>query len=262
MELRIAQSQSEFNYRQELFVAAENLHKRGGLAEMQLSEERKRKASRRKRAQANRSREASAAKPRASSFLKANSPAARRNWPTREPRSSFWKPARAPRTSTPSARRARLAEEFNFFKELETKAEVSTPVGGLVVTPRLKEKAGQYLEKGELICVIEDLSSLEAEIAVSEQDASLITPGESVSRKPRSQPYLTLRTQVDRIASAATLAEKATHSTVTVYCRLDNTDGTLRSGMTGFGRIHHQKRPLGLIALDRVGGYLRTEFWW
>src|SRR6185369_2934049 len=33
LELRIAQSRSEFDFRNELFVAAEGLHKRGGLAE-------------------------------------------------------------------------------------------------------------------------------------------------------------------------------------------------------------------------------------
>jgi multidrug efflux pump subunit AcrA (membrane-fusion protein) len=132
----------------------------------------------------------------------------------------------------------------------------------LVTTPRLKEKSGQYLEKGELICIIEDLSSLEAEIAVSEQDANLIVPGESVSLKPRSQPYRTLTAQVDRIAPAAVGSERSAQSTLTVYCHLDNADGSLRSGMTGFGRIHHQTRPLGLIALDRAQRYLRTEFWW
>jgi HlyD family secretion protein len=262
LELRIAQSQSEFDYRQELFVAAENLHKRGGLAEMQLAEERKRKAIAENELKqieaAKRSREAEGA-------LLFEGELARREKELADTKATLKLLEAGNRPEdidAERARRARLTEEFNFLKELETKAEVSTPVAGLVVTSRLKEKAGQYLEKGELICVIEDLSSLEAEIAVSEQDASRISPGETVSLKPRSQPYITLHTEVDRIAPAATLTEKAAYSTVIVYCRLDNADSTLRSGMTGFGRIHHQKRPLGLIALDRVQRYLRTEFWW
>jgi putative peptide zinc metalloprotease protein len=262
LELRIAQSQSELDYRQELFVAAENLHQRGGLAVMQLAEERKRKAIAENELKqieaAKRSREAEG-------VIVFEGELARREKELADTKATLKLLEAGNRPEdidAERARRARLAEEFNFLKELETKAEVSTPVGGLVTTPRLKEKSGQHLEKGELICVIEDLSSLEAEIAVSEQDASRIASGEAVSLKPRSQPYLTLRSQVERIAPAATLAEKATHGTVTVYCRLDNADGTLRSGMTGFGRIHHQKRPLGLIALDRAQRYLRTEFWW
>jgi putative peptide zinc metalloprotease protein len=262
LELRIAQSRSEFDFRNELFVAAEGLHKRGGLAEMQLSEERKRKASAENELKQI---EASKRSREAEGVLVFEGELARREKELADTKSTLKLLEAGNRPEdidAERARKARLVEEFNFFKEQETKADVSTPIAGLIITPRLKEKAGQYLEKGELICVIEDLSSLEAEIAISEQDASLVAPGESVSLKPRSQPYLTLRTQVDRIAPAAMVAQKATQSTVTVYCRLENGDGTLRSGMTGFGRIHHQKRPLGLIALDRAQRYLRTEFWW
>src|SRR5206468_10088796 len=101
-------------------------------------------------------------------------------------------------------------------------------VAGLVTTVRLKEKIGQYLEKGTLICLVEDFNDVEAEISVPEQDANMLVPGDPVSLKPRSQPFRTLKGKVDRIAASATdkTPEKQTSapSTVMVYCRLDNPD--------------------------------------
>src|SRR5262249_47381893 len=162
------------------------LHKRGGLAEMQLSEERKRKAiaeNELKQIEASkRSREAEG-------VLVFEGELARREKELADTQATLKLLEAGNRPEdidAERARRARLTEEFNFLKEQETKAEVATPVAGLVTTPRLKEKAGQYLEKGELVCVIEDLSSLEAEIAISEQDANFIAAGEAVSLKPRS----------------------------------------------------------------------------
>ena len=56
--------------------------------------------------------------------------------------------------------------------------------------------------------------------------------------------------------------EKALAAPSPSIANLDNADGSLRTGMTGFGRIHHDTRPLGLIVLDRAQRYLRREFWW
>ena len=55
--------------------------------------------------------------------------------------------------------------------------------------------------------------------------------------------------------------ELATQRSVTAYCRIENDQGKLRSGMTGFGRVYHHWRPLGWIGLTRALQFLRTEFW-
>jgi len=75
-------------------------------------------------------------------------------------------------------------------------------------------------------------------------------------------PYSNLKGKVDRVAAAALLKDASRQSTVTVYCRVDNEQGALRTGMTGFGRIDYGLRPLGWIMLNSVLRLLRTEFWW
>jgi putative peptide zinc metalloprotease protein len=130
----------------------------------------------------------------------------------------------------------------------------------VIVTARLKEKAGQYLREGELIAVVEESAVLEAEIAVAEQEAARLQLGLPVELKARALPYATLTACVNRIAPAAGHGE--TQVSVTAYCRLETPPTELRSGMTGHARIYCGPRPLGLFLADRALRYLCTEFWW
>jgi multidrug resistance efflux pump len=149
---------------------------------------------------------------------------------------------------------------------------VFSPIAGLVTTPHLKEKAGQYLKEGDLICVIEEPSSLEVEIAVTEQEVGRVQPGQVVDLKARALPFATLHAEVSRVAPGAVRGEVTpaagapartdTQTTVTVYCQLENAPEELRPGLTGYARIYCGRRSLGSIALERGLRLLRTEFWW
>ena len=158
------------------------------------------------------------------------------------------------------ARLARAEEEVRYIEQIEQKLLVHSAIHGLVTTPRLKEKIGQYVREGDLICVVEEPTELEVEVALSEQDATRIGPSLPVRLKARAQPFQSYTARVDRIAPAA--ARGDVQSTVTVYCRLENAAGDLRSGMTGHARVETGPRPVGAILLHRALRFLRTEFWW
>jgi multidrug efflux pump subunit AcrA (membrane-fusion protein) len=154
----------------------------------------------------------------------------------------------------------RLQEEARYLDSLGSKLGLESPVAGIIVTARLKEKIGQFVREGELIGQVEEPALLEAEIAIPEQEVARVQPGQTVELKARALPFDTFTARVDRIAPAAVHGEA--QSTVTVICRLPHPDGGLRSGMTGHARIYAGQRPMGQILLDRVLRFLRTEFWW
>ena len=160
------------------------------------------------------------------------------------------------------ARMLRLQEELRHLREQQQKQAILCPVSGTITTARLEEKIGQFFERGAIICVVEDLANLEAEIEVSEQDARVLVRGHRVTLKPRSMASTSLEARVDRVAPVAQRKEDASQSTVIVYCRVDNKNGRLRTGMTGYGRIDHQRRPLIWVMASRGLRLLRTEFWW
>jgi multidrug efflux pump subunit AcrA (membrane-fusion protein) len=169
---------------------------------------------------------------------------------------------------------ARLQEEERYLEALQGKLPVCSPVPGLVVTPHLKEKVGQYLKEGDLIGTVEEPALLEVEIGVSEQDLARVQPGQAVELKARALPFRTFDAQVTRIAPGTQRAEAApaagaapaphgdSYATLTVYSEVDNAAGELRPGMTGYARIRCGDRSFGAILLEHSFRYLRTEFWW
>ncbi|MCI0361327.1 MAG: efflux RND transporter periplasmic adaptor subunit [Planctomycetaceae bacterium] len=167
----------------------------------------------------------------------------------------------------------RLREELRHWQAQEPRLSVTTPVGGVITTPRLAEMVGHYLHEGDLICEVEEPSLLEVEIGLSEQAAAHVHVGQRVDLKARGLPFQTFQIAVERIAPLAVHDNAAaagpapringdTPGTVIVYGRLKNDAAELRSGMTGYARVYVGKRPLGAIALDRTLAWLRTEFWW
>ena len=58
-------------------------------------------------------------------------------------------------------------------------AQLRSPIAGIVVTPNLQNAAGEHLDAGSPFAQVLDLNSAVVEIAVPEQDASLLTSGEA-----------------------------------------------------------------------------------
>lgn len=158
------------------------------------------------------------------------------------------------------ARLARIGEEKDYYEKLGAKVRVTSPVSGVILTPHLKEKIGQYLKEGELICEIEDPQSMEVETLLEEQDVHRIQSGCTATLKPRSLPLLTLSARVKSIAPQAVAGK--VQSTVNVYCQLENPSVELITGMTGYARIScGQCSPASYLS-GRFLRYLRTEIWW
>ncbi|MEO8496018.1 MAG: efflux RND transporter periplasmic adaptor subunit [Planctomycetota bacterium] len=261
MSLKIGQGESELQYQKAIFQQAQQLYERGGLAGQQLlSEKNKLRIAEAELFQtqaAKRAREASG-------VMTYEAELARRQKELADTQAALQLLEAGSRHEDIEAERARLKrmqEEQKHLVEKRGKQVIVDPAAGVVTTPRLREKIGQFLMKGAEVCFIEDLEKLEAEVAVAEQDARVLRPGQTVSLKPRSLPFHRLSAVVDRVAPSATTNPLTSQRTVTVYCRVDNDDVDLRTGMTGFGRIYHQWRPLGWIGMTRTLQFFRTEFW-
>src|SRR5262249_2145731 len=164
----------------------------------------------------------------------------------------------------------RLQEEARYLRKRRGKLEVCSPTAGLVTTPRVKEKVGRYLQEGELICEIEDPDKLQVEIALDEPDLGRVEPGQLVELKARALPFETFQAVVSLVAPRGTQAEPGATgpkpargqlpSTVTVYCKLKDSDTGLRPGLTGHARIFCGRRPPGEVLAERALRFLRTEF--
>jgi multidrug efflux pump subunit AcrA (membrane-fusion protein) len=163
------------------------------------------------------------------------------------------------------ARLARLEEELRHLGRLQERTRVVCRSAGVVVTPRLCEKVGQYLREGDVLAVIEETACLDAEVALPEDESARVLEGQRVSLKVRALPHETFTARVLRIAPTAKAGDPDRPEEVgrvTVSCRLDGPTDGLRPGMSGYARIYSAERSLGGYLLDRAVRFVRTEFWW
>jgi multidrug resistance efflux pump len=158
------------------------------------------------------------------------------------------------------ARLERLREEEAYLERLQERLRLSSPVRGVIITPHLRDKVGQYFKEGDLICEIEDLQSLEIEVPLDEQDVRRVEDKMPVTLKPRALPLQSCHAEVERIAPLAVAGK--VQSTVTVYCRLLEPAPELLSGMTGYARIYCARSSFAGFLGGRMVRYLRTEIWW
>ena len=264
LDIRIEQARNEVVYHEAILRQARQLHDRGGLPGRQLLAFKKEvsdaTAALSEVQSIKRTREATGVLPFEAELARREKEIA----DTRAALTLLEAGNRPEDIEAETARLQRLEEELKHLLWQESQQSIVCPMGGTVITPRLTDKHGQYFERGAVICIVEDLARLEAEIAIAEHDAQSVLPGQPVTLKPRSLPFSNLHGTVDRIApavAASTPEAMTARKTVTVYCRVGNEDTDLRTGMTGFGRVYFQKRPLGWLIFNRGVRLLRAEMW-
>ena len=154
---------------------------------------------------------------------------------------------------------ARLETERRHRAEQLQFATVLSPIAGVVTTPKLREKIGQHVKKGDLIAVVQELRTVTAEIALPESEIGDVKVGQPVVLKARAYPERTFRGVVTAIGAAATKEDG--RSIVKVTTVIDNNENVLKAELTGNAKIHGDRRPLFDLMTRRVARYIRVEFW-
>ncbi|MDH5535563.1 MAG: efflux RND transporter periplasmic adaptor subunit, partial [Betaproteobacteria bacterium] len=159
---------------------------------------------------------------------------------------------------------ARLEAQRIYVAEQIRLTEVTSPISGIVTTPKLEEKLGQQVNKGDLVAEVYDLTSVIAEIAVPEKEISEVEVGYPVVLKARAFFKEDFEGRVVSIAPAVTKYETGIsplEKTIRVTTRIDNPSLLLKPDMTGMAKVYCGQRRLIDILTRRLGRYLRVEFW-
>ncbi|HEY7862861.1 MAG TPA: GAF domain-containing protein, partial [Thermoanaerobaculia bacterium] len=138
---------------------------------------------------------------------------------------------------------------------------LTSPLDGVIVTPRLEERLGQVLSKGEEFCVVADArGGVLAEVAIDEADAGLVADGMPVALKLHPYPTQTFRGEVSRVG--ARLREVGDDERVLVVeVRVQDPDGVLKSGTLGRGKIRVGSRSIATLLARRPVRWLYGKLW-
>ena len=164
-----------------------------------------------------------------------------------------------------------LAGQFRQISAMDSALEVTSPIEGTVVTPRVHEMLGGYLKEGQELLEVADLSSLRARIYVSEYDLYKIRqsangrlqvrgllgtwPAQIVSMAARP-------TEIDeRLAGKVKLRGMNPPHFYIVDLVVRNPDGTLKPGMAGIARIYGRRRSLLGLGWQAFSNFWARKIW-
>ncbi|MCB1690527.1 MAG: HlyD family efflux transporter periplasmic adaptor subunit [Halioglobus sp.] len=189
-----------------------------------------------------------------------------------------------PRSFEISAARAevnRLKALLEHNKTMLSLCEIRTTLSGQVITVNTADRVGNTVAPGDLILVVQDASSLEAEIAAEESAAGRIEPGMPVEIRLRGLDGQLLSAEVNRVSMNAVKEsdfqldlfrtdreaqfelQRQTKSDkkIRIYATLEDESQGLVPGMTGTARIYISTGTLWGAIAKPILRFFRVDVW-
>ncbi len=155
--------------------------------------------------------------------------------------------------------RKELAARIAMEDERLSRTRLVAPVAGVVVTPRVQERVGQSLARGAELCVVADTRTMVAEVAIPEEEAARLRPGQPVEVKLNTYPARTFAGSVTRVG--AVVREEGKDRFVVAEVGIENPDGLLKTGMQGRGKVRVGWSSIATLVLRRPARWLYGKLW-
>ncbi len=149
--------------------------------------------------------------------------------------------------------------EIAFYQQLLDSTRLTSPVDGILITPKIEEKVGSFLKKGEEFCELADMRSTRAEVNIQESDISYLKVGQEIRLKMNAYPTKKFYGKITLLGAQVT-----PHNETSIYrieAQIDNTDQFLKSGMVGKAKIEVGYRSIGYVILRKPVRFLWKKFW-
>lgn len=127
------------------------------------------------------------------------------------------------------------AAEVALEEQRLNEAQMRAPIAGVIVTPKVEEKAGTMLRPGEAFCEIVEEDRMAAEMSVAEADLPLLRAGNHVALKLNAYPSTTFGGTVERIGAQS--KSDSGEQYFLVRAIFQNTGARARDGMAGRARV-------------------------
>ncbi|TAJ51183.1 MAG: HlyD family efflux transporter periplasmic adaptor subunit [Nevskiaceae bacterium] len=137
--------------------------------------------------------------------------------------------------------------------------EVKAPIAGVVVSGSLQFARGQFLNRGDLLAVIEDSQERIAEVRISESAIGEIAPGKSARARVWAFPASSFMGEVRRIAPAAEAGPYG--KVVRVQVALADPEHRLLPGMTGNAKLQGDWHPAIVVFSRALLRFVFVELW-
>jgi RND family efflux transporter MFP subunit len=149
--------------------------------------------------------------------------------------------------------------EVERARELLDKAQLRTPIDGVVSTPHVENFAGRRLQYGDSFAEVVDASSAVVDVAVDDIDAGYLRSGSKAVVKLNSYAMRTFHGQVVVISPKGQLQGESRVFFARVL--IPNNEGLIRTGMEGRGKISAGWYPAGYVLFRRPAVWVYSRLW-
>ena len=140
------------------------------------------------------------------------------------------------------------------------RTQLRSPIDGVIATPHIENLLGHKLKFGETLAEVVDNSQALVDVTMDQEDVELAAAGQYARIKLDGFPARTFVGQVVVISPVGRLEG----DTRTFYARIavPNSDGVLRAGMQGRGKISTGWHPAGEVFFRRPFLWLWSKLWY
>ena len=139
------------------------------------------------------------------------------------------------------------------------KTLLRSPIDGVVATPHIEDWVGRDLKPGDAFAEVVDTSRAIVDVAVDQQDVSLLRPGGKASVKLEGFPTRTFRGEVTVVSPKSQL--QGEENVFFARVSVPNDGGLIRAGMQGRSKIFAAWKPAGEVFFRRPGMWLWSKIW-
>ncbi len=171
-----------------------------------------------------------------------------------------------------SAKARTLGMELDAIRARQNSLVIRAPFSGLIATPQIEQRVGDYVEQGAALLKLADRSQMKARILVRDWEIADVHVGEAAKLNVLAYPYTTYTGSVQRVLPAATsdvpVGEnqlvrfgQETTNFIGVVLDFPNPDGVLREGFTGTAKIYGPSHSLGWRTGRAMYRWMRSLIW-
>lgn len=168
-------------------------------------------------------------------------------------------PARDERVTAIRAQITREEALLAFYRVQRDQTEIRAPIAGRVTGEGLQFAVGRYLERGDVLVQIEDVSQRMAELQLPEAAIGEIEVGRPATAKVWAFPGTGFDGTVRQIAPVAEPGRFG--QVVRVQIELEDPEGRLKSGMTGAGKARGGWHPAIVVFTRALARFFLVEVW-
>jgi multidrug resistance efflux pump len=165
----------------------------------------------------------------------------------------------------------RLAKHLEAANLHVASLEISSPLSGVILTPRVEDSIGRYLPEGTVIAEVGDLKTLKARVYVSEYEirtarigspARLAIDGIASRFNARVADTAVASSDFDSFSgNPDQLKGLSLHNFYKVDLYIENPEGRLQPGMTGYARVYGARRSAAYLLWENAARFFARKFW-